>query len=433
MIMLLSWKPFCADRGSSVTTRFTPTLFKVGILFATAAFVVSSAIPTPAAPPPGARDAQPKGIFVRARAEPWNDVAMAGLPSGSHPEVLTWKRAYILAVVRCRTQRAAGKGLRPRAPSLDPTLLTRQAGQVGFADFERFRKDFFGQARDPQNPGTAFVDPSGALYGLLRQVHKVETARQFVFALEELKTVAEQLLAEPGKPADLGALERRIEKARRRRDDEIHAYRDQLGKVKVELGLVPDAPVVPDRTLLVPFRTIFNSIDDWFRDPAHNPDDLPGIVAALPELQPESRIVGQFPRGLDGVSDDARQGVRELAATRAVYETAKQRLLEAMRAKHQAFELMMTAGPRNEQLKETPDLIAVHAQFRESEDQVVAHWISFLAQRMVVARDARVLPGHDWPSFLAEVEGRMARTPAPGKNQYRQPPDYALPGRLSPQ
>jgi hypothetical protein len=375
-----------------------------------------------AAPPPNAKAVAPTDRLVPNEIQAWDDGAFAGLPPGSHPEVLTWEHAFTLALVRCRTPRPAGE--RALAESLDPKVLAEQARGLGIDDFERFRKDFFAERSD----GETFADPSGSLFDLLRRLQTIENARKFVEALEELKAASQALPT----PPRLDRLDSWLQKARRRFLDELRAYRDRLGEVKVELGLSPHAPVVPDRTSLARFRAVYEKADDWFRNPERNPAELPTLVAELPRLG--NVILGHIAlngvsegdpnrreevlraaeqtaiknRGQDDLDNEVRQRVRRrishLLEVRTAYQRERQRLLLSLRTKDQVFEQMMAPPPPGVTVK-VPDLIALHAHVLESENRLVELWASFHAERLALARDLRLLPGHDWKSFLAQIQG----------------------------
>lgn len=378
---------------------------------------------------PARADPPPEGLLISGEAPPPDDAELAGLPPGSHPAVLTWERAYTLALIRCRAPGPAGP--RALAESLDPKTVAEQAGRLGVADFGRFRADFFG--------GEGFIDPSGSLSDLFRRLQVVENATKLVDALEQLKAAAGALdLPRPDR------LDARLRDARRRLQGELLAYRDRLDAVKDELGLSPHAPVVPDRTSLARFRAAFEKIDEWFADPGRDPAALPAIVATFPRL--EGRLLGLIapdgvsggdPRKMEGLARDAeqiaiknrgrggldeetrqrlRRRVRYLLETRAAYQAEGPRLLLAIRAKDQAFEQMMMAPPAGAVVGKVPDLIALHIRVLESEDQLVTLWASYQAERLALARDLRVLPGHDWKSFYAQIMGGPDAVRVPAVN-----------------
>ncbi len=370
---------------------------------------------------------------VQAGAEPgraWDDAALAELPAGTRPEPLTWERAYTLALVRYRSPRLAN-GQAP-AVSLDPATLARQAERLGVSDIERFRKDFFTTRRVPPDDEPTFVDPSGSLFDLLRRLQALENARKFVTALEELKAAYQEANAVATLPRPR-RFEGWLEKGRTRFQNELRAYRDRLGQVKAELGLAQNAPVVPDRNSLAGFRSVFDKVEEWFRDPNRNPADLRTIVARLPRLP--DRVLGRIsldgatgsePKGqnealraveqvlaegraaLDAdVGPRARRRVARLLELRAAYREEPRQYLLALQAKDQAFEQLMMPPPPGVVLR-VPDLIALHERSLQSEDRLVVLWASFQAERLALARDLHLLPVDDWASFLAQLQSEPA-------------------------
>jgi hypothetical protein len=365
-----------------------------------------------------------EGRSAPARGKAGDDRTLAGLPADGRPEVLTWERAYTLALVRCRSPRPAAL-----ADSLDPKQLAEQAQRLGVGDFERFGDDFLGRRAG----APPFVDPSAPLFDLFRRLQAVDSTRALVDALEDLKREFEAMQAEAQAPARPVRLERWLEHARAQLTEELGAYRQQLDKVKAELGLSPKAPVIPDRTSLARFRTVFEKADAWFGNPERARADLPRLASQLPALA--DRLPG--PLSLAGVStadperlaavvdaadqilarnrgpldEAARAGVHRriehLAGLLGDYRKETEQWRRALEAKDQAFEQLL-APPRPGAVVQVPDLIGLHAGILQSEARLVALWASYHAERLALARDLRVMPARDWPSFLAQVAGSPA-------------------------
>ncbi len=95
-------------------------------------------------------------IVLNVVASPVSENEIAGLPIGSHPEILTWDRAYSLALIRARTRRGAF------SPTLDPAALAEEAARHGVNDFARFRANFDGNG--------PFHDPRRAVLELQGQL-----------------------------------------------------------------------------------------------------------------------------------------------------------------------------------------------------------------------------------------------------------------------
>lgn len=406
---------------------------------------LSTHFPAKAVPPPVVTTAPPtdkpghEGIKVQ-EIQLWDDGQFAGLPPKSHFEVLTWERVYTLALIHCRAPQDADH--RALAASIDPTALAEQARRFGIADFERFRQDFLAKGPDPGDKRRTFVDPSRSIFDLLSRLQTLENSQKFLKDLEQLKAVSREAFAEvPGAPR-LNRLDRWLEIARQRFEEHLQAYRGRLNAVKAELGLSPNAPVVPDRRGLIRFRTVFEKTDSWFRNPQRNPSVLPTIAAELPRL--ENVILGETSffdvsetdparreawlnaaeqtaiknRGQGEPDKEVDQRIRRrlkrLFEIGDAYQKERQRFLLALQAKNQTFE-KITAPPQPGVVLKVPDLIGLHAQIVASESQLVALWASFQAEHLTLARDLRVLPGQDWKSFYAQIDSSTAAQ-APVRN-----------------
>ena len=121
-------------------------------------------------------------------------------------------------------------------------------------------------------------------------------------------------------------------------------------------------------------------------------------------------------RGQGDLDNDVRQRlrrrIRHLLEIRTAYQREGRQLLLAIRTKDQVFEQIMAPPPPGVIVK-VPDLIALDAQVLESENQLVALWASFHAGRLGLARDLRLLPGHDWKSFRDQIQGEPSGSGKP--------------------
>jgi hypothetical protein len=62
-------------------------------------------------------------------------------------------------------------------------------------------------------------------------------------------------------------------------------YRNQLDQFKMQLSLPPDLPLVVDMSLAEPFYKVFSAVDDWQRRSDRKLEELPNIIAQIPELE----------------------------------------------------------------------------------------------------------------------------------------------------
>ena len=101
-----------------------------------AAPAVAQAVPPPApAASDGQRAVSLRELVLMPQVPPTSEKELAGLSERASAEVLTWERAYTLALVRTRS------GGTTATESLDPQALAEQARRHGVADFGRFRKE----------------------------------------------------------------------------------------------------------------------------------------------------------------------------------------------------------------------------------------------------------------------------------------------------
>ena len=62
------------------------------------------------------------------------------------------------------------------------------------------------------------------------------------------------------------------------------AYRDRLESWKLDLGLSPTSAVVPDKSPLVAFMTVFDALDQWKLDARRKRESIPQIVPCVKTL-----------------------------------------------------------------------------------------------------------------------------------------------------
>ncbi len=66
---------------------------------------------------------------------------------------------------------------------------------------------------------------------------------------------------------------------------DLITYRLQLDEFKMQMGIPPDTPLVVDMSLAQPFYDVFNAVDAWQRRADRSLNELPNIIAKLPELE----------------------------------------------------------------------------------------------------------------------------------------------------
>jgi hypothetical protein len=382
------------------------------------------------------QDAARDSLYISPRMELSLDdqKEIAGLPRASKPELITWEKAYALALVRARS---GGGAL---VPSLDPAALSRQADRLGAADFARFRNDFV--ASGP------FRDPAPDMLALSARLQMIENARCHLIFLEILgKLLQERIQGESSglSRLDLDIVFAAFFKGRQNFDHQKTLFRDGLDEFKVALGLSPQAEVILDRKPMAGFEEVFEAVATWLRQPSRRLDALFPLTDTVPELGdfildgkpalgplqanpdqwvdalPKAARLALARRGdsAQGATEaDARvrlelkirRRVRRLVELRGAHAYATQQYAMAIRVRDQAFERLLAprsdGSPSRSQLLE--QIVDQAAGYVAIEDQLVELWTSFRAERLTLYREIGVLPYADWKAFYADLSARRA-------------------------
>jgi hypothetical protein len=383
------------------------------------------------------------GAILLPQGVSTSEKELAGLAERTPAEILTWDRAYTMALVRARAGGSAAAG------SLDPQALAEQARRHAVADFGRFRKEFLaGRAES----GGAFEDPSRAYFAMLSRVQAVEDARGHVATLQNLS----RLLQELNRAESAGLSQLSIDlmaevllQAGRDASRELIEFRDGLDELKVALGLSTHAAVIPDRRALAAFRDVFNAVEAWSTRPDRRLDELPRIVGRLPasgdaivEGRPILEPIERDPTRLEDLLEDAvrtaiknrggaekdrapedrdaalalrvRRRVRHLVDTRCGYEDAKRSYVLAVRMRDHSFESLLAPPVAAIVPSLTPGLtglIADQRRIRDAQDRLAHLWTSFRAERLALYRDLGALPYESWDAFYADLSSSPAAGP----------------------
>jgi hypothetical protein len=167
--------------------------------------------------------------------------------------------------------------------------------------FAKFRQEFLVStltAGQVENFGQTFqgggfsiggnVDPVVGYIPLVASIAQIEIGRKNVATLEQIVNLYQQLIE--GEASGLTQLqvdqaELNLVSARQQLVQDTLNYRAQVDRFKVQLGLPPDLPLVPDLGLIRPFEDVYESVDKWQRNPDRDLDDLPGLLSSLPALE----------------------------------------------------------------------------------------------------------------------------------------------------
>ena len=117
---------------------------------------------------------------------------------------------------------------------------------------------------------------------------EIEVDRRNLFFLESLAKLYQELIQ--GEASGLSQLQvdqvmQRVIAGRQALFTDKITYRTQLDQFKMQMGLPPDTPLVVDMSLAQPFYDVFNAVDDWQRRSDRKLDELPEIIAKIPELE----------------------------------------------------------------------------------------------------------------------------------------------------
>jgi len=168
--------------------------------------------------------------------------------------------------------------------------------------FGLFRQQFFVATLtggSVQNFGVGFSLPgfsstagdSDPVVGFLPVVFnlvEIEVDRRNLVFLESLAKLYQELIQ--GEASGLSRLQvdqvlQRVIAGRQALFVDLITYRNQLDQFKMQMSLPPDLPLVVDMSLAQPFYDVFNEVDRWQRRSDRKLEELPAIIAKIPELE----------------------------------------------------------------------------------------------------------------------------------------------------
>lgn len=179
-----------------------------------------------------------------------------------------------------------------RAVTLEPLTLAERTLLYEIRSFTRFRQQFFVSiltANQTADGGGAPADPSIGYLQLMQLYQTAENTRRSVAAFERALEIYQEY-AKGGASSGISQLQvdqvdQSLQQARLNLITQETNYRIALDQYKQQLGLPPDLPIIPDRSLLDGFRTVFKAIDAWQARPDHDPVELPGLINGLPRFE----------------------------------------------------------------------------------------------------------------------------------------------------
>ena len=187
-----------------------------------------------------------------------------------------------------------------RAVTLENLTLAERQLLYQVRLFAKFRQEFtvttlvggsitnFGSAVQSLGfTGGGNADPTPGFINIVEDVQLVENYRQNIAAFEQLITVFRELIN--GESSGLSLLqldqvESGLQNAKLQYIASRTTYRNDLDSFKTQMGLPPDTPLMPDRSLTRRFKEVYDAVDEWQRDPRRELRDLTTIVDRLPNL-----------------------------------------------------------------------------------------------------------------------------------------------------
>jgi hypothetical protein len=188
-----------------------------------------------------------------------------------------------------------------RAVILEPLTTAERNLLYAVRSFTLFRQQFFVvtlAGGNIQNFGAGFSlsgfsvpgnnDPVIGYLIVVFNLVEVEVDRRNLFFLESLAKLYQELIQ--GEASGLSRLQvdqvmQRLILGRQALFGDKITYRSQMDQFKMQLGMPPDLPLVIDMDLAQPFYDVFDAVDVWQRKPDRSLDDLPAIIAKIPELE----------------------------------------------------------------------------------------------------------------------------------------------------
>lgn len=188
-----------------------------------------------------------------------------------------------------------------RAVNLEPLTSAERGLLYSVRNFALFRQQFtvamlvggtiqnFGQANASLGfTGGGNSDPTVGFVNLVEDLQLVENNRRNVATFAHLYKVFNEL--KEGESSGLTQLQvdqvsTNVQQARSGYLNARNTYRNDLDSFKMQMGLPPDTPIVPDRTLTNSFKDTFLALDEWGTNMKRDLADLPKFADRLPVLQ----------------------------------------------------------------------------------------------------------------------------------------------------
>jgi hypothetical protein len=188
-----------------------------------------------------------------------------------------------------------------RAVTLEPLTQDERSLLYAVRAFGLFRQQFFVVTLTGgtiQNFGNTFTlagfssagntDPTIGFLPVVFNLVELEVDRRNLLFLESVAKLYQELIQ--GEASGLSRLQldqvmQRVIAGRAALIGDRYTYRFQLDQFRMQMSLPPDVPIIIDMSLAQPFYDVFNAVDAWQRDSKRSLDQLPYIIAKIPELE----------------------------------------------------------------------------------------------------------------------------------------------------
>jgi hypothetical protein len=365
-----------------------------------------------------------------AKLEP---AELVGMAAGSKTAVLTLEQVYALALIHARNP--VRLPAIARAGLVDPAVLTEAAKQAGVRHFDRFHHDFL---------AAEFHDPAPAFLAAIRHRQAVDSARDQVAAITNMRQLFDELLhggASGLSSLHLDLVDQFLLLSRQNLDTELERYRSAVDVLKVSIGLPPSTAIVVDEQMLEPFRNGFSNVDAWQHSPKRDLAALSKLHSRLPRLVDiaiSGRSVAQIADGRipeveflqvcaeaaakeRGIPKDEmaaqdgrhtldlriRKLARSLILTHKNYEVQRRGLELAAREADQWLEQIVSppaagtgvlAQTANSMLQIT-GVLQAKSRLYHGRFELVSQWLRFKEQTLALYRELGIMPFDNWEAF----------------------------------
>lgn len=405
-----------------------------------------------AAPSKLAEPAEMPRAVVPAMPE-LDPVEVAGLAPGSHPYALTLQDAYTLALARAR-ENAEGQAA-DRAVIRDAKQLAERLSAARRPEFTRFSALFLANPPGEGAAQKAFDDPGPEFLELIGRLQIIENEQATIGALERVYELSKDLVK--GEPSGLSQLQvdqtdLMLQQARFEQKERIVRYREALDDLKVELGLAPDLPVIPDRSPLAAFHDFSVAVRRWIADPKRELHELDMMLSRVPEPEdvpidgrqvldtirnhPEqlealleaaaaSRAAQQDGRPKAAVAEKStlvlRKVIRQFSQAAELNQVNRRYSLLEIRRLDNAMEGLLSPPSRTARrngagvagtLVQTLSVLDAERSLVARENALVQSWVLYERGRLLLYRGLGRLPYKDWASYLKSLTA-TSNPPAP--------------------